>query len=165
MSRNKSSFYLYAYAKNSPPLNVGAKKNFHTMPKIVAICVFPYQSLENHALYRSAHQVMHKIWGRKKSPMDCILPNPEKRPFSCDVCLLHTTNPESAEKFFSASGFSMGHSFPSPLKGEGECPWVRAKNTRDRHISKHFECPANLGLKATGPPSPHLLPRQNGGEG
>jgi hypothetical protein len=75
MSRKKFSFYLYSYAKNSTPLNVVASKYFHTMPKIVAICAFPYQSLEKRMLYRSAHQVIHKIWGRKISPW-VHLPNP-----------------------------------------------------------------------------------------
>jgi hypothetical protein len=75
--KKKISFYLSSYAKNSTPLNVVASKYFHTMPKIVAICVFPYQSLEKRMLYRSAHQVMHKIWGRKIPPWGafCRTPN------------------------------------------------------------------------------------------
>jgi hypothetical protein len=67
MSSKKSSFYLYDYAKILTPLHVVDKKNLHTMPKRVAICTFPSQTLENRAWAGRNYQVMHSFCGRKKS--------------------------------------------------------------------------------------------------
>jgi hypothetical protein len=68
------------------------------MPKKAAICAFAYQSLENHAMHGGIHQVIHKTWGRKKTPLVCILPKSEIGHFSRNGCLPQVPNQESGAK-------------------------------------------------------------------
>ena len=92
----------------------GHKKIFIPCLKKWQSVQFPINTLENPAMRRSIHQVMHRTWGRKKFPLVCILPKREIRPFSRIGCLPQLTKRAAGVKniFWSVLIFSSGEKLP-----------------------------------------------------